>query len=424
MARPFYDACDTTLFLDEDSAFFNEPRRRNPREWDFPPHFCNLSSLSTTPECHCKALELCNLRNEVQQLRLMMYEQGEYMYRLERLYRKATASCSNEPTRKLRNSVESRFSDQHFWEVPSQNSTCVFPNQPRNTRSPGDFSFSNRENEETSLYSFGEIDENVEVGDTGRYPQDSFFLGDILEPKPFGDHEILMVPFIYDPNKTGFEKTSNYPILVGETIADRYKIELIIASTRTCTVLECYDLAENRHVCVKVNDNNKAAFDQGLDEIKINKALGKKSEHVAEMLEYFYFKEHLFLVFELLGDNLYVLSTQPSFQPLVISSAKTIAIQVLKGLQDVHSAGIIHADIKPENIVSARRMRMSGEGRLDVKIVDFGSSCFRGEEPNYYLQSLSYRAPEVIVGGNYDYKIDIWGSGCFWRGSVRRVVPF
>lgn len=423
MARPFYDACDTTLCFDEDSAFFNEPRRRNPREWDYPPRYSNLSSLSSTPECHCRSLELCSLRHEVAQLRLMMYERGEYMAKLERMFKKATAFPSNEPTRKLRNSVESHFSDQQFWEAPSHNSTCLFPNLPRNARPLDDFSFSNRDNEETSLYSFGEIDENVEVGDTGQYPQDSFFLGEILEPKPFGDHEVLMVPFIYAPNKTGFEQTSNYPIIVGETIANRYKIEVIIASTKTSTVLECLDFVENRHVCVKVIDNDKAAFDQGLDEVKLNKAI-EKSDHVAKLLEFFYYKEHLFLVFELLGDNLYVIATQPTHQPHLVMSARAIAQQILRGLQDIHASGVIHADIKPENIVATRKLRASGEESLKVKLIDFGSGCFKADEPSFYLQSLAYRAPEVIVGGSYDTKIDIWSTGCVLAELLTGEVLF
>jgi hypothetical protein len=353
----------------------------------------------------------------------MMYERNDYMHRLERKIRRAAGS-SADPTHRPRNAVESRSSDQHLWEVPSPYSTSVFSNLPRTTRSPGDFSFSNQENDDTSLYSFGEIDENVEIGDTGRYPKDSFFLGEAFEPKPFGEHQVLMVPFVYASNQTGFEKTSDYPIIVGEIIADRYKIEAIIASTRTSTVLECFDIAKGRPVCVKVIDNNKAAFDQGLDEVKVNKSLDFKSEFVAEMLEYFYFKEHLFLVFELLGDNLYVVATQSTHKDLLHRALKTLVKQMLEGLQQVHSAGILHADIKPENFVTTRRLRLTKEQTLGVKLVDFGSSCFKADEPCFYLQSLAYRAPEVIVGGSYDCKIDVWGVGCILAELITGDVLF
>jgi hypothetical protein len=339
----------------------------------------------------------------------MMYEQSEHLHKLERLARRSKASRSSESIHKLRNSGDLRLYDQTFIEVPSHNSTCVFPNQLINTRAPEEFSFSNRENEDTSLYSFGEIDENVEVGETGGRAQDFICFDELLEPKPFGEFEVLMLPFVYSSDKTGFEMTSEYPIIIGEVIADRYKIDCIIATTRTSTVLECFDVNQNRPVCVKVIDNNKAAYDQGLDEVKVNKGLGV-SQCIAEMLDFFYYKEHLFLVFELLGDNLYVVSTQ--HRPLLSRHAKSIVKQVLQGLHRVHAAGVIHADIKPENVVTRRKLRPTGTQSLDVKLVDFGSSCFKDDEPCFYLQSLAYRAPEVIVGAYYDSKIDIWSTGC------------
>lgn len=60
--------------------------------------------------------------------------------------------------------------------------------------------------------------------------------------------------------------------------------------------------------------------------------------------------------------------------------------------------------------------------RTEVKVIDFGSSCFIHDHLNSYVQSRSYRAPEVIIGCKYDYKIDMWSLGCIlaelWTGSV------
>ncbi len=49
-----------------------------------------------------------------------------------------------------------------------------------------------------------------------------------------------------------------------------------------------------------------------------------------------------------------------------------------------------HCDLKPENIL------LSSFSRCRVKLIDFGSSCFAGEPHSSYVQSRSYRAPEVI----------------------------
>lgn len=60
--------------------------------------------------------------------------------------------------------------------------------------------------------------------------------------------------------------------------------------------------------------------------------------------------------------------------------------------------------------------------RSEVKVIDFGSSCYIHDHLSSYVQSRSYRAPEVIIGCKYDYKIDIWSLGCIlaelWTGSV------
>lgn len=47
-----------------------------------------------------------------------------------------------------------------------------------------------------------------------------------------------------------------------------------------------------------------------------------------------------------------------------------------------------------------------------MKLIDFGSSCFIHDHLSSYVQSRSYRAPEVILGCKYDYRIDIWSLGC------------
>lgn len=50
--------------------------------------------------------------------------------------------------------------------------------------------------------------------------------------------------------------------------------------------------------------------------------------------------------------------------------------------------------------------------RCEVKLIDFGSSCFSTDHPTTYIQSRSYRAPEVILGLDYDGRIDVWSLGC------------
>jgi serine/threonine protein kinase len=64
---------------------------------------------------------------------------------------------------------------------------------------------------------------------------------------------------------------------------------------------------------------------------------------------------------------------------------------MLNALDYIHSLHLIHCDLKPENIL------ISSVSGSEVKIIDFGSSCFIHDHLSSYVQSRSYRAPEVII---------------------------
>lgn len=72
----------------------------------------------------------------------------------------------------------------------------------------------------------------------------------------------------------------------------------------------------------------------------------------------------------------------------------------------MHHLGIIHCDLKPENIL------IKSYSRCEIKVIDLGSSCFLTDNLCLYVQSRSYRAPEVILGLPYDQRIDLWSLGC------------
>lgn len=64
-------------------------------------------------------------------------------------------------------------------------------------------------------------------------------------------------------------------------------------------------------------------------------------------------------------------------------------------LEYIHSIRLMHCDLKPENIL------IKNYQRGDVKVIDFGSSCFITDHLTSYVQSRSYRAPEVVLGLPY-----------------------
>lgn len=103
-------------------------------------------------------------------------------------------------------------------------------------------------------------------------------------------------------------------------------------------------------------------------------------------------------------------------------SLQLITRQCLEALQYLHNLGIVHCDLKPENIL------IKSYKRCEIKVIDLGSSCFQTDNLCLYVQSRSYRAPEVMLGLQYDEKIDIWSLGCILAelcsGEVRSTLHF
>ena len=231
---------------------------------------------------------------------------------------------------------------------------------------------------------------------------------------------------IFEAGKTGFEEAKEYPIVVGETIAGRYQIQEFLGSAAFSRAVQCIDLKWGHQVCIKIIRNSKDFFDQSLDEVKllqlINNGADADDVHVLQLYDFFYYKEHMFLVCELLRDNLYEFAKYNREHEeeayFTMPRVQKIAKQVLEALAYIHSLNLIHCDLKPENIL------IKSFSRCEVKVIDFGSSCFTSDHLSSYIQSRCYRAPEVVIGCHYDGRIDVWSLGCILPELISGLVLF
>uniref|UniRef100_G1SGI1 Dual specificity tyrosine-phosphorylation-regulated kinase 4 n=1 Tax=Oryctolagus cuniculus TaxID=9986 RepID=G1SGI1_RABIT len=212
-------------------------------------------------------------------------------------------------------------------------------------------------------------------------------------------------------SKTSFDdEHGSYMKVLHDHIAYRYEVLEMIGKGSFGQVAKCLDHKNNELVALKIIRNKKRFHHQALVELKILEALRRKDKdntyNVVHMKDFFYFRNHLCITFELLGINLYELMRNNSFQGFSLSIVRRFTLSVLKCLQMLYVEKIIHCDLKPENIVLYQR------GQVSVKVIDFGSSCYEHQKVYTYIQSRFYRSPEVILGLPYNMAIDMWSLGC------------
>ena len=103
---------------------------------------------------------------------------------------------------------------------------------------------------------------------------------------------------------------------------------------------------------------------------------------------------------------------------LSIKEATSIAIQVSMGLEAAHNHGIVHRDVKPQNII------ISTDGK--VKVTDFGIARAASSNTisSNVMGSVHYSSPEQVRGGYSDEKSDIYSLGITLYEMVTGRVPF
>lgn len=162
----------------------------------------------------------------------------------------------------------------------------------------------------------------------------------------------------------------------GAHIAFRYEVLDMVGSGSFGQALKCFDHKLKRVCALKVVRNNKKFSYQTGMELKILLHLNSRDptdqHNIVRVWDYFLFRQHMVIVFELLHLNLYDFLKQNEFKGLSLDLIRRFAIQILQALAFQAEHDLVHCDLKPENIL------LKAENKSGIKVIDYGSSCFIG----------------------------------------------
>ncbi|KAJ4191473.1 serine/threonine protein kinase, CMGC, dual-specificity [Fusarium falciforme] len=233
---------------------------------------------------------------------------------------------------------------------------------------------------------------------------DVYFCGTQNAHKVVGDLQSDAPNFGYD------DERGDYTIVPGDHLAYRYEIIDVLGKGSFGQVVRCIDHKTGGLVAIKIIRNKKRFHQQALVEVNILQKLREwdpKNKHsMVNFTQSFYFRGHLCISTELLDMNLYELIKAHAFRGFSIRIIRRFTKQILSSLNLLKQHKVIHCDLKPENILLRHPLHS------EIKVIDFGSSCFENEKVYTYIQSRFYRSPEVILGMTYGMPIDMWSVGC------------
>lgn len=210
-------------------------------------------------------------------------------------------------------------------------------------------------------------------------------------------------------------------------VDEKYEVIELLGSGTFGTVCMARDTSNNELVAIKkIGLIDGTYCSQALRELQVHREVTRirhpfivKLKGVMRPVDIDQFND-IYIVMEMVDWDLGGLLKSQSVEmeknsPQVLRDTKLIMYQLLKGLQYLHNANVIHRDLKPGNILLE-------EDPLRVKLCDFGLARRTAAEMTNYVVTAPFRPPELFLKddpdhssfSNYTPAVDVWSLGCIF----------
>ena len=204
-------------------------------------------------------------------------------------------------------------------------------------------------------------------------------------------------------------------------VANRYEVVQHIGQGGMADVFLAIDTILNRHVAIKIlrSDQSTDAISILRFEREAQAATTLAHPNIVEIYDVGEYKNHHYIVMEYVaGKTLKKVIRDRA--PLLNLEAVDTMKQLTSAVAEAHKRGIIHRDIKPQNVI------VKSDGSL--KILDFGIATAKGSaqltQANNVMGSVHYLAPELAKGEPASPQSDIYALGIVFYEMLTGDVPF
>jgi serine/threonine-protein kinase len=209
--------------------------------------------------------------------------------------------------------------------------------------------------------------------------------------------------------------------VVGETVAERYELEELVGTGGMSSVYRARDTLLERNVALKVLHDQYTTDDEFVERFKREARAVAQLSHpnVVTVIDRGEDGGKQFIVFEYIdGENLKELVVRKG--RLSVRDALEVALQIARGLGFAHEHGVVHRDVKPQNVL------LNGDGQ--AKVTDFGiarSLAVDGvTQTGTVMGTSNYIAPEQASGQPVGVETDVYSLGVVLYELLAGDVPF